>query len=57
VLLITNGKFVGPFKINQLLKYDYEENSRVKILHNQKSNVNFKMLGLAELRPMVQVKL
>jgi hypothetical protein len=32
IIALTNGKFVGPFKINQLLKYGYEEKLEIKIL-------------------------
>ena len=31
VLELTNGKFVGPFKINQFLKHNYEERFNIKI--------------------------
>nr|AOC61660.1 putative LAGLIDADG homing endonuclease [Gloeotilopsis planctonica] len=32
VLHLTNGKFVGPFKINQLQKHGYEKILNIKIL-------------------------
>jgi hypothetical protein len=42
-IALTNGKFVGPFKINQLLKYGYEEKLEIKILRPQITC--FKMLA------------
>jgi hypothetical protein len=46
IITLTNGKFIGPFKINQLLKHGYEEKLMVKILPPA-NNVSFKNAWLA----------
>jgi hypothetical protein len=52
-VLYVNQREIGPFKINQLLKYGYEE--KLELKSYRKNNVSFKMLACRIfLRQMVQ---